>query len=292
VMCFDKNRGIMKESEHPFTSGFGTDDVLHIFDGEKSGNGISLKLPQAVCVKDGDYQVTIPTASVSLDGDIAAEIINKEDVNGKTLVHLKVGDRVLFSLSDSKLEDSGEDTKQAASSQNNGVARIAIDIKQLTFSQNDKVVLEPLPAENSLGGKISKHKVVVQKEIKGKMRKVSDLDFTLDIAGGVFDCPHPLAMRLVNGGGQKVFDKELEFRFSVYRAKICEPNVAGIAAKVENILDYGKEKFAVCKVGENSVNIAVDDALAATLSSGKAISISLDATDLAIIEVARGIRLA
>lgn len=27
VMCFDKNRGIMKESEHPFTSGFGTDDV-------------------------------------------------------------------------------------------------------------------------------------------------------------------------------------------------------------------------------------------------------------------------
>ncbi len=27
VMCFDKTRGVMKESEHPFTSGFGTDDV-------------------------------------------------------------------------------------------------------------------------------------------------------------------------------------------------------------------------------------------------------------------------
>lgn len=27
VMCFDKTRGIMKESEHPFTTGFGTDDV-------------------------------------------------------------------------------------------------------------------------------------------------------------------------------------------------------------------------------------------------------------------------
>ena len=27
VMCFDKNFGIMKESEHPFTSGIGTDDV-------------------------------------------------------------------------------------------------------------------------------------------------------------------------------------------------------------------------------------------------------------------------
>ncbi len=27
VMCFDKSRGIMKLSEHPFTSGFGTDDV-------------------------------------------------------------------------------------------------------------------------------------------------------------------------------------------------------------------------------------------------------------------------
>ena len=27
VMCFDKNFGVMKESEHPFTSGIGTDDV-------------------------------------------------------------------------------------------------------------------------------------------------------------------------------------------------------------------------------------------------------------------------
>ena len=27
VMCFDKSRGIMRESEHPFTNGFGTDDV-------------------------------------------------------------------------------------------------------------------------------------------------------------------------------------------------------------------------------------------------------------------------
>lgn len=27
VMCFDKSRGLMKESEHPFTSGYGTSDV-------------------------------------------------------------------------------------------------------------------------------------------------------------------------------------------------------------------------------------------------------------------------
>ena len=27
VMCFDKNRGLMKESEHPFTSGYGSSDV-------------------------------------------------------------------------------------------------------------------------------------------------------------------------------------------------------------------------------------------------------------------------
>ena len=27
VMCFDKTRGLIKESEHPFTSGFGTSDV-------------------------------------------------------------------------------------------------------------------------------------------------------------------------------------------------------------------------------------------------------------------------
>ena len=27
VMCYDKTRGLMKESEHPFTSGFGTTDV-------------------------------------------------------------------------------------------------------------------------------------------------------------------------------------------------------------------------------------------------------------------------
>lgn len=232
--------------------------------------GATIELPQAIQVADGAYGVVIPTAAISFGGNIPAEVVAEEKVNNDRLVHLNVAGKVLFALA--KDEQLGK------------TVNIAIDLKQISLTSEGEVAVKALNCENSLAGKISKHKIVVEKEIKGKMKKVNDLAFTLDAAGASFECSRALALRLVNGGGQDIFNKDLEFKFSPYDVTVAEQ---GIEAVVESVVDYGVETFAVCKVGETTVNVSVPRDFAE-----QSVKLALDIDKLAIIETARAIRLA
>ncbi len=247
-----------------------------VVDGSVAGGkikflGNTIKLPQAIDVEDGEYEITVPTSAIGFGGDIEARVVEEEDVNGQRLVHLQVGDRVLFAI-------AGADDELGKT------VKISIDLKRIALSRGGEQAQQPLNLVNTLSARISKHKVTVEKEIKGKIKKVPDLAFTLDIAGASFDCSRRLALRLVNGGGQDIFEKDLEVRFDPYQVTLGEQ---GIAATVEKISDYGKESFAVCRVGDKTVNVAVDKDFEAT-----EIKLELDPEVLAIIEVGRGIRLA
>ena len=232
--------------------------------------GATIELPQAIQVADGAYGVVIPTAAISFGGNIPAEVVAEEKVNNDRLVHLNVAGKVLFALA--KDEQLGK------------TVNIAIDLKQISLTSEGEVAVKALNCENSLAGKISKHKIVVEKEVKGKMKKVNDLAFTLDAAGASFECSRALALRLVNGGGQDIFNKDLEFKFSPYDVTVAEQ---GIEAVVESVVDYGVETFAVCKVGETTVNVSVPRDFAE-----QSVKLALDIDKLAIIETARAIRLA
>ena len=233
--------------------------------------GNTIVLPQAIAVDDGEYDVAIPTSAVSLGEDIAAKVVEEENVNGQRLLQLQVGDRVLFSI-------VGDEEKVGAS------VKINVDLKQIKLSREGEVVQQPLNLVNTLEARISKHKVVAEKEINGKVKKVPDLAFTLDVADAVFDCSRRIALRLVNGGGQNIFDKKLNLQFSPYQITVGEE---GISATVEKVLDYGKEAFAVCHVGEQVVNVSVEKDFDAA-----EIKLSVDPEVMAIIEVDRNIRLA
>ena len=76
----------------------------------------------------------------------------------------------------------------------------------------------------------------------------------------------------------------MEFRFSPYDVIISEQ---GIDASVESIIDYGKESFAVCKAGDAAVNVSVPHGFDLTN-----VKLALDIEKLAVVEVARSIRLA
>lgn len=265
--------------------------------------GNDIKLPSEIRAEDGDYDVSIPTAAISLGGKIDAEVLEEEEVNGQRLVHLKVGDRVLFAI-------VGDDEKVGKK------AKIAIDLKLITIKKDGETVVAPLQCQNTLIGRVAKRKCVVEKEVKGKVKKVADLAFSLNIANAKFECSRALATRLVNGGGTDIFNKDLEFNFSAYQARLEDAPVVempatdenakdkstmataaaeapGVLAKLNRIVDYGAEKFAVCLVGDKVVNVAVDKETAAKYADGEAdVCIVLDPDQMSIVEVARGIRLA
>lgn len=233
--------------------------------------GATIELPQAIQVADGAYSVAIPSTAIKLGGSIPAEVAAEEKVNNDRLIHLNVGGKVLFAL-------AAQDEKIGKE------ANISIDLKQISLAADGETVVKALNCENSLAGKISKHKVVVEKEVKGKVKKVNDLAFNLNVAETPFECSRALALRLVNGGGQDIFNKDLEFKFSPYDVTVAEQ---GIDATVQSVLDYGDEAFAVCKVGEAVVNVAVPKDFAE-----QSVKLALDVDKLVIIETARAIRLA
>ena len=233
--------------------------------------GSEIELPEAIKVANGKYRVAIPTSAVSLKGKMEAEVLDQEEINGQRLLHVKVGDTVLFAIEELETKVGKK-------------VKIGLDLKQIALEKDGEQVVAPLAITNSLGGGISKFKCVVEKEVKGKVKKVNDLDFNLNVGGASFHCPRALALRLVNGGGQNIFSKELEFQFSPYQVTLGEE---GIVATVENVLDYGSETFAACRVGDKLVNVAVKRGF-----DEREVHISLDPEQLAIIEVGRGIRLA
>ena len=167
-----------------------------IVDAEVAGNklqmlGAKIALPQAINAEAGKYEVVIPTDAVRLGKTIPATVITEENINGARLVHLQVADRVLFAIVD---KDEALEAGKAV--------KIDIDLKQITLEQNNEVIVAPLALTNILPAKLCKEKIVVEKEVNGRTKKVKDLAFYLEIAGHKFDCPRALALRLINGGGK------------------------------------------------------------------------------------------
>ncbi len=249
-----------------------------IVDAEVAGNklqmlGAKIALPQAINAAAGKYEVVIPTDAVRLGKTIPATVITEENINGARLVHLQVADRVLFAIVD---KDEALEAGKAV--------KIDIDLKQITLEQNNEVIVAPLALTNILPAKLCKEKIVVEKEVNGRTKKVKDLAFYLEIASHKFDCPRALALRLINGGGQDIFNKELQVKFTPYQVTVGDD---GIAATVENVANYVNESFASCKVGETTVNVSV----AAGFASSEVVLVP-DINEIEVHEVARGIRLA
>lgn len=242
-----------------------------IKDGKLEMLGDSIDLPQAISAENDKYDIVIPTAAISIGNTIDATIIKEENVNGQRLVHLQVADRVLFAI-----VDKDENIEK------NAAVKIDVDLKQITIEHGNDVVVEPLNLVNALPAKFGKEKVVITKEVRGKMKKVRDLAFYFEIAGQKFDCPIDFATRIINGSGIDIFKKDLEVKFSPYQAIIGE---SGITASVEKIIPYSTETFAVCKVGEKLVNIATDK------NDSTEITFAPDINSAQIFDVERGIRL-
>ncbi len=255
--------------------------------------GAEVALPKAIQVENGVYKLTIPTTAIKLGGTIPATFVEEEDVSGQRLVHLKVADRILFALVD---KDANIDKK----------TKIGIDFTQVAFERDGAVAVKPLAVNNIFTGKVSKHNIVVQKEVNGKMKSEKDLAFSFDILGSSFESSRNLVARLVSGAGQNVFTKELEFACDAGDIKIAEllPPIKvvdgeekgvkvneGIAAKVVSVLDYDNKQFAVCKVQDKIINVQIDKEVAAHIS-GEEIHLVLEADKLAVTDTTTGIRLA
>lgn len=196
--------------------------------------GTAFDMSPAIDLTDGEYEVTIPKAAMTVGKTVKVTYVEEEDVNGERLLKLACGNEILFITA---LE--GEN-----------VSAIDIDLKYCTFMRNGTAEQSALNMENKLSGKLSYTRSLAQNDArKIKIPKKYDYKYYYDIAGKVFDCSQDLAKFVVAGLGSKGFNEPLVYVFDPYSIKVADD---GIEAKVNRVLDYGTEKFAICEIDLNA----------------------------------------
>ncbi len=231
--------------------------------------GAEIVLPPAMTVPDGEYTAEIPYSALAFGGNIRVKVTDTETVNGVRLLRVKAGENVLF------LTDGETDLT--------AVTGVSVDLKRVIL-KNAQTVLEAVPLFNSAEGVMSKKKIAVEEEENGKVKKRRKTAYSFEILGCPFECEEAKALRVVSGGGSRIYGKPLTFTFSPYQIKPAEE---GIEAVVERILDYGAERFAKCKAGENVLYVYVGADFA-----GESVKLAVDTESVVVTEVERGIRLA
>lgn len=111
----------------------------------------------------------------------------------------------------------------------------------------------------------------------GNVKK--DKGFVIDISVNEYtaDLPDEFGLKLLSGGEMtKLFESEMQFHFTPYDVKIAE---SGINAVVEKVLDYGTEKFAVCKVGGVTVNVSAEN-----VAEGDSVCLAPDYNKLSVYD--------
>lgn len=228
----------------------------------------SVKLPPAFGDLDGKGTVLIPTNAITFDGNLDANVVGCEQVLGKHLISLEMNGERMFAVSDTEMP------LQAV--------KVGLDLKRITLTIDGRTH-EPLHEVVQFKGKVIKKKETEVREVGGKSKRQKVINFYLDVSGAQFVAPEHIARKVFSTlSPRAVFATDFLYEFTAYDIKI---DGKGIEGEVTGMYDYGAEKFAQIRIGEDSVNVHIDAPV-----SGK-VFLSPNFDRAGVIEAARGIRI-
>ncbi len=228
----------------------------------------SVKLPPAFGDLDGKGTVLIPTNAITFDGNLDANVVGCEQVLGKHLISLEMNGERMFAVSDTEMP------LQAV--------KVGLDLKRITLTIDGRTH-EPLHEVVQFKGKVIKKKETEVREVGGKSKRQKVINFYLDVSGAQFVAPEHIARKVFSTlSPREVFATDFLYEFTPYDIKI---DGKGIEGEVTGMYDYGAEKFAQIRIGEDSVNVHIDAPV-----SGK-VFLSPNFDRAGVIEAARGIRI-
>ncbi len=207
-------------------------------------DGIKFDLPPAIGCGDGEYELLIPTDAVRVGGNIVAEVVETESVNGKCLASLVAGKTRLFAVTDDVIPC--------------GKTGVSFDLKRIALVKDGNTVVAAMPEKISMDGFMSKKKIKAEitDESTGKTKTVNRIEFYLNICGAEFAAPDDISAKLISAMGvKKAFGGKLRFECTPYDLTFAE---SGIPATVKDIADYGAEKFAVCDIAGSEAYVYCD----------------------------------
>ena len=218
---------------------------------------VEIPIPHAICLNEGSYQLLIPPAAITFGGDISAEVVGCEDINGQVLVSLDIGGRRLFALTDNPVKD--------------GKTTINVDLKSIALYKDGAQVVTPMPMVNTLNGTFAM--------VKNKKQR----SYYAVIGGKQLAVPEHVYRKMFAAlSGRKVYNTYFDYEWSPYDLAISDD---GIEGEVVEVLNYGAEQFAKVIAVGSTLFIKSDVPV-----SGK-VKISPDMSAVSVVEKSRGIRI-
>ena len=191
--------------------------------------GNELTLPAAYDLPDGNYTLKLPVEALLSGGALALNVERTEEVDGKTLAHLRSGDEVVFALCEPSFDpNQGFD----------------IDFRKCSILQNDEVVVPAVPSQNNLPFGVRKY---------GHGKKAV---YKLAIGDGEIDCESYVTQKIVESFGRDAF--RLSFRMLLAPDNICVSQ-EGFNAVVTGVSDFGNYKYLRCDVNGTEVYVQTDN---------------------------------
>ena len=236
-----------KETEQSIRKRIPDENVINvsISDGILSFEGQYFPLPAAVRCEDSScVEISMPVSALTLsDGTGKATIQWIETIGNKTLYFLKVGNITVFALEDGAARFAMGDS-------------VAFDIDFSQVSIN-ALGVAPMCMTNTLDGIFTKEKDVSKKFYHFYMNiGEAKLVPTERICEKVFACK-----------GNKIFHTPLAYIVSVKDLTVAPANGAqnALSGTVQEILDYGKEKYAVIDVYGQKLTALYDGSVGDTV---------------------------
>ena len=213
--------------------------VADIHNKTLSFEGQRFDIPSAVnCANASSVEITMPVSGLTLGtGSGKTKVQWIEDIDGKTLYFLKVGDVTLFSLEEGEARFKvGEDV-----SFNIDFTKVAIE----------SLGIQPLNLTNTFDGIFTKEKDVSRKFYHFYMN-IGDAKLipSATICEKVFACK-----------GNKIFHTPLEYIFEAKNATVSAHTGDAsdvIVGEVMEILDYGHTRYAVIDAYGQKLTTAYD----------------------------------
>ena len=211
-------------------------------DGKLIFHNASFDLPSAVKCVDAKGELLLPLNAVTLDGELKAEVLSCEYINGVYLLSMSINGNRLFALSREKVESS--------------TVNIGIDFKKITVIADGEKVIQPIPEVNSFDCSFIKRKTRRSIEQNGKVKNKKMIEFGFLTEDVFFAASDEAAQKIFSAlGVKKAVTSQFKMECGIYDISVSD---SGIPACVDRILDYGEDKFLKCMVGENTVYVKTD----------------------------------
>ena len=230
--------------------------------------GKAVTLPEAISCESGKGELILPVNAVHFHGDIPAEVVDNENINGQILISLDLNGSRVYALSDQP--------------QKKGEVGIGIDFKKIIVKVGGTEI-QPMPDVNGLEGTFVMEKILETVVKKEKERRERVAHYYLQIEGVKLEAPASVyELMFAATSGRKVYNSTFKYEWSLYDFTISN---TGIAAEALEMLDYGTEKFLRCQIGDTMVYVKTDREY-----RGK-IHLLPDVSKVSVIESERQIRI-